>query len=512
VSDVLFAGGRVKTPDGRYADWVLVRGDAIAGVGTDADRPTAERVVRLDGATLLPGFCDAHVHLPATGLYELGMNFRGEHSADAILARFADRAHSEDAVLFGGNFEDPLDRPLTGADFDAAVGGRKAMLVRADMHSCVVSAALLRELDLEGIPGADRGPEGRLTGYLREQAAARAWTWFDAHLPEPGQREAIGAAARVAYAHGVTTAHEMYVAEWRGWRSLDVLKHAASQLALDIVVYVATTDVERVASMGWGRIGGDFFLDGSFGSHTAWLTEPYDSQPPQGAADTGTSYRSDAEVLDFFSAAQRRGLQTGVHAIGDAAIEQAVSCWERVARDEGIEAVRRLGHRIEHFECASDDHIQRCCALGLRASVQPAFDAFWGGADGMYARRIGWERAAEMNRFGSMRKIGLAVGAGSDSTVTPLDPWLQMRALRSHHVERESLSGEEAFVLHTLGSCSLADEEHMKGSIEPGKRADFALAARDPATTPADELTAVDVLGTWVAGRRVWPPEAAEAA
>ena len=198
-----------------------------------------------------------------------------------------------------------------------------------------------------------------------------------------------------------------------------------------------------------------------------------------------------------------RDFKSGVHAIGDAAIEQAIRCWETVAGRVGGDAVRKLGHRIEHFECASLAHMQRAAALGLRASVQPAFDAFWGG-DGLYKERIG-ARSIEMNRFRSMMDAGLVVGAGSDSTVTPLDPFLQMAALRSHHREDERMDATTALRAHTTGSLELAGDEKERGTIEAGKNADLVLIDRDPFEVDPDELVKSEVLGTWIGGKQVWP-------
>jgi hypothetical protein len=434
------------------------------------------------------------------------MDFRGEHSAAAILKAFAKGSSAPDAVLFGGNFEDPLDEPITRADLDRSVGSRQALLARADMHSCVVSSALLEELDLQGVPGVDRGQDGRPTGYLREQAASAAWSHFDASLSPAAQKKAVLAAVSLAYSKGVTSVHEMFVVEWRGWHSLEAFFATVDEVALEVVVYPGTSDVQRVASMGLDRIGGDFFLDGSFGSHTAWMAEPYDDEPPSGSSPTGISYRSDDELLELFSTAQERGMQVGVHAIGDAAIEQAISAWEKVAADVGNDGVAALGHRIEHFECSTDDHLRRTAALGLGASVQPAFDLYWGGSDGLYARRIGARRARGMNRFNSMLNAGVRVGAGSDSTVTPLDPFLQMAALRRHHVASESVDAATALAAHTVWARGLAH-------VEPARpwSGGVALLDRDPLEVDVDELMKTEVLGTWVGGTRVWPEAEAEA-
>ena len=514
MTKTLFHNGTIRTNvEDSTAGWVLVDDGLVSEVARRdhaSALPEADRVVDLDGGALVPGFCDAHVHLPATGLYAGGMDFRGVHSADHILESFAKHAASGGAVMFGGNFEDPLDRPLDRRDLDRVVGERPAMLARADMHSCIVSSALIDQLDLTGIEGVDVD-DGEPTGYLREQAACGAWNWFDASLPRNEQIAAIRAAVRHAYSKGVTSVHEMFVVEWRGWPSYDVFTDAIDGVALNVVTYLGTDEIDKVKSFGHDRIGGDYFLDGSFGSHTAWMKEPFVLPPPEGSPPAGIKYRDDDELYDFFLAAQREGLQVGVHAIGDAAIEQAITTWERVAQAVGETNVIELSHRIEHFECAGDDHIRRAKRLSLRASVQPAFDAFWGGENGLYTDRIGADRARQMNRFGSMCEQGLSLAAGSDSTVTPLDPFLQMKALRAHHLEGESISGELALALHTIGGHAAARQDNERGAIEAGAFADVAWLDRDPVTTAPDELQKTEVLGTWAGGRRVWPPQEVEA-
>jgi predicted amidohydrolase YtcJ len=510
MTTTLFTGGPIRTLAGESTeDWILIENDRIVSTGKTMDEPTAHRRVDLGGATLAPAFCDGHVHLPATGLYAAGMDFRGETSALRITEAFRSAVKDGEGVLFGGNFEDPLDQPLLARDLDAAVGERPALLARADMHSCIASTSLLNALDLADIEGVDRDPSGAPTGYLREQAASVAWKWFENNLPPETQKAAIRSAVRLAYAKGIARVHEMFVVEWRGWDSLEIFLDAIDPVALEVTPYLGTTDVARVKELGLPRIGGDWFLDGSFGSHTAWLTEPYAGTPPSGSSPYGIAYRTDEEVYEFFSEAQRAGLQVGVHAIGDAAILQAIETWEAVALDVGIDEVRRLGHRIEHFECAGDDHIRRAAHLGLRASVQPAFDHYWGGRDGLYSKRMGPIRALAMNRFKSMLQAGLVVGAGSDSTVTPLDPFLQVASLRTHHIAGQQFGPLKALRAHTVGSNMLTGTTD-RGTIAPGNKADLIMLDRDPLTIDPEELLKTEVLGTWIAGKRVWPERDAE--
>ncbi len=526
MTTTLFVNGTIRTNiHGEKPHWLLIEDGRVAGVHPSSDFasddrhsvanwqrddvPPADRVIDLQGGTLAPAFCDAHVHLPATGLYESGMDLRGERSRRAILERFAARA-SDEGLLFGGNFEDPDDGPILASHLDDASGNRAALLTRADMHSCVVSSPLLRTLGLGQSEGVDLDEDGRPTGYLREKAAAEAFRWFEAQLPRSQQIDAIRAAVRKAYSKGVSSVHEMFVVEWRGWDSYDLFLEAVEPVALDVVVYLGTDEVDEVVRRGHDRIGGDFFLDGSFGSHTAWMNAPFATPPPPGSPPTGISYRSDDDLFDFFRHAQERSLQVGVHAIGDAAIDQAIRTWQRVANEVGDDRVRSLGHRIEHFECASDEHIVAAATLGLRASVQPAFDLFWGGEGGLYSERIGPDRARRMNRFKTMIEAGVPVGAGSDSTVTPLDPFLQMEALRSHHVPEQRLDGEAAFGLHTIGSNLMSARAARQGDLSADSVADLMWLDRDPVTTAAGDLCDIEVLGTWVAGVRVWPDSEAE--
>lgn len=500
----LLRNGRVRVGWSQVDEWLLIDGPIVAATGS-GEPPAADHVVDLDGGTLLPAFCDPHVHLPATGLYASGLDLRGEKSAAAILAAFAERRAQPGAILFGGNFEDPLDAPLDRHDLDRAVGERAALLARADMHSCIVSTALLDALDLAGLEGVDRDDAGAPTGYLREKAAAEAWRAFEAGLDRGQLTAAVRDALELAASRGVAYAHEMFVVEWRGWDSLEWFLGAIADSGVEVTTYVADMDVKRVRDLGFSQVGGDLFLDGSFGSHTAWMSDPYDPAPPMGVPATGISYRDDDDLFDFFLDAQRLDMQVGVHAIGDAAIEQAISTWERVAGMVGVDKVRSLGHRIEHFECASDDHIARCLRLKLMASVQPAFDLYWGGSDGLYARRIGWERAKQMNRFATMYEAGLLMGAGSDSTVTPLDPMLQMRALRSHHVAEESLDPHIALDMVTIGGHTLARRDSDHGMLSPQSAADIAWLTGDPLTTAPERLEDIETLGTWRLGRRIWP-------
>ncbi|HVF53301.1 MAG TPA: amidohydrolase family protein [Actinomycetota bacterium] len=508
MADPLLLHGARSLVGAPERSWILIEEGRIAGMGRPGHEPRAARPVDVDGAVLGPAYCDAHVHLGATGLLAAGVDLTAVATVDEVLARLAAVPPGR-AELFGHGFDDPLDRPLSARDIDGVVGDRAVLLAQADLHTCVVSSKILHALDLADLEGVERSEEVP-TGRLSERAAGAAFRWFDAHLSPATQVEALEAAAQLAYGRGIAEVHEMFVPEWRDEGGLDLSLSTVEPLALRVVSYVALDDVRPVAERGLVQVGGDWFLDGSFGSHTAWLMEPY-SDLPSDEASRGMEYRTDDEVMHLFSAAQSGGLQVAVHAIGDAAIDQALRIWERIAARDGIAKIRALRHRIEHFEVANDLAFRRAARLGLGLCVQPAFDLMWGGPEGLYSKRIGWDRARVMNRFASMVKAGLNVGVGSDSIVTPMDPNLQMASLRDHHVPEERLDAETAHRLHTSGAFGLAPgADRLAGTLTLGAPGHLVALDRDPLTASTVELRATEVLGTWIGGMRVWPPHLRE--
>jgi predicted amidohydrolase YtcJ len=273
-----------------------------------------------------------------------------------------------------------------------------------------------------------------------------------------------------------------------------------SQLPVDVIPYVATTEIPFVMDYGLPRIGGDLSLDGSIGARTAHLADPYAD-----GEGSGVAYHGDEDLTEFFHNAHLAGLQVAVHAIGDAAIEQALSSWERVygsldSRNRRHFRARR--HRIEHFEMPTPGQVERGANLGLAISVQPGFDAAWGHPGAMYEQRLGSGRASGMNPFRTLLARGMAVGGGSDSPVTPLDPMAGILAAEGHHEAFERLGRDEAIRLFTRGGSLIANLEDKKGSLEPGMQADFAAYDDDPFET--DRLEGLRPVLTVSMGREVF--------
>ena len=484
-------------------EWILVDGRHVERVGT-GEPPGSDRAVDLPGTTIVPGFVDAHVHLTGTGTHHRHPELSEVPDAAGLLERLTGIAAAGEGPLLVHGWDETRwsDPTLPTIDQLDRVTDRPLAAARADGHITIVNRIALDAAGLlrDEADGVDRDVDGRPTGRVTREANIRLRVWFESHLDDREIEQLQLEAASLAVARGVTSVHEMSLPELRGTRDLQILLGHRRRLPVDVVPYVATTDVATVIDLGLGTIGGDLWVDGSVGARTAWLAEPYED-----GSGSGAGYRQDDELAAFFHEAHVAGLQVAVHAIGDAAIDQVISVWERVYTALDSRARRHFRarrHRIEHFELVDGSLIERAAALGLAASVQPSFDAEWGGPGGLYERGLGLERAPRMNPFRSLLNRGLELGAGSDTPVTTIDPLRGVAAFEHHHNPAERLTREQAIRAFTIGSARLAHQEGKKGSLEPGSHADFAAYDTDPFT--AQTLDGIAPVLTVSLGREVF--------
>ncbi|MEU3828662.1 amidohydrolase [Streptomyces sp. NPDC029080] len=474
---VLLRRGEVHSPADPFATAMVVERGQVAWVGSegaaDAFADGVDEVVDLEGALVTPAFTDAHVHTTATGLALTGLDLSGAPSLEAALARIREfaTARPDDRVLLGHGWDAarwPGGRPPTRAELDAATGGRPLYLSRIDVHSAVVTTALL---DL--IPGGVTREDAPLTRddhHVVREAALAAIT--------PAQRaEAQRTALTHAASLGIGTLHECggpQISSEDDFTAL--LRLAARTPGPRVVGYWAEqgdAGVAKARELGAAGAAGDLFADGALGSHTACLHEPYAD-----AGHAGTAYLDADAVAAHVLACTEAGLQAGFHAIGDAAVAAVVEGVRTAADKAGLARIRAARHRVEHAEMLTPETVAGFAELGLIASVQPAFDALWGGADGMYARRLGTGRARTLNPFAALLRAGVPLAFGSDSPVTPLDPWGTVRAAAFHRTPEHRISVRAAFTAHTRGGWRAVGRDDA-GVLVPGAPADYAVWRTD---------------------------------
>ncbi len=492
MTTTLYRRGRVRSPADPFATALLVDGGTVAWVGQEAaaDALTADVTVDLEDAWVAPAFVDAHVHATSTGLALTGLDLTDATSLAHALRLLEDHCRrTRGAVVLGTGWDDsrwPEGRPPTAAELDRASYGGVVYLSRTDVHSAVVSSALLA-----ACPEA-RGLLGFAGDGLVKQDAHHVVRRTAQESLSPAQlRGAQRAMLDRAASLGIACIHECggpYISSEDDFTGLLAIEHGVERIGY----WGELGAIDKVRDLGAVGAAGDLFVDGSLGSRTACVTGPYLSSGANpgtnsagtsagtnagdgtGADNRGHAYLDADQVAEHVVACTRAGIQAGFHAIGDAALQAVADGLREAAGVVGIEALRAARPRVEHAEMVTAEQIAVFAAHGVVASVQSVFDARWGGADGAYAERLGVERALAMNPFAALAAAGVALALGSDSPVTPLDPWGTVRAAVRHRTPGSGITARAAFAAHTRGGWRAArrDEE---GELVPGAPATFAV-------------------------------------
>jgi len=496
VTDIptkLLVNGRVHSPSHPDATGLAVRGAVVAWLGSDdvgrSQFPDAD-VEDLDGGFVAPAFVDSHIHLSATGLTISGLDLRSASSRGHCVQMIADYAaiHPGQPVWGHGWDESawPENAPPSTADLDAVLGDRPAYLTRIDVHSALASSGLRSRVhQLAATAGYSAAEPLVEDAHHLARAVARDL------LTAKQLAEARAAALQAAAAAGIVAVHECAGPEIGGlddWLQLSALDHG-----VEVIGYwgqpVTTPAQARtlVAQTGARGLAGDLFIDGALGSRTAWLHEPYADSPNC----TGTCRLEPDAVEAHLRACTEAEVTAGFHVIGDAAVSAAVAAFERVVADLGVAAVARCGHRLEHLEMVTADQAAKLGAWGVIASVQPNFDALWGGRDGMYARRLGADRGSELNPLALLASQGVPLALGSDAPVTGIDPWASVRAAVNHRTPGSAISARAAFAAATRGGWRAGGVRDGRiGILVPGAPASYAVwdAGTLDVTAPQDAV------------------------
>lgn len=457
---------------------MAVRGDVIAWLGSDEvghrQFPDAE-VQDLNGGFVAPGFVDSHIHLSATGLAISGLDLRTAGSRAQFLRMLTDHVSAHPGrPVWGHGWDEsrwPENQPPSADDLDAVLGDRPAYLARVDVHSALASSALRRLVP--GLPNASGfHPQRPLTGAAHHLARAVARDLLTAEQLS----EARAAALQALAAAGVVAVHECAGPQIGGlddWLHLSALDHGVEVIGYwGEAVTTAAQARELIAETGARGLAGDLFVDGALGSRTAWLREPYADAP----GCTGTCHLEPDAIEAHVRACSEADVTAGFHVIGDAAVSAVVDAFERVVGDLGVAAVARCGHRLEHVEMINAEQAAKLGSWGVIASVQPNFDASWGGDDGMYAQRLGPDRGCRLNPLALLASQGVPLAFGSDAPVTGFEPWGSVRAAVRHRTPGSGISARAAFAAATRGGWRASGvRDGLAGTLVPGAPASYAV-------------------------------------
>jgi predicted amidohydrolase YtcJ len=520
---------------------MLVRDGRIAAVGpAGAVRAAASpgaRVVRLDGATVVPGLIDAHCHVADVGYLAAGADCSQPSAPDipAVQARLreaAGRTPRGSWVTGSGYVEYKLreGRHPTRADLDQAVPDRPAVLYHTSLHACVLNTAALAEAGL-----ADRQPDppdgafgrdsdGRLDGVVYEgpmfELFVRNLRADLARMDAAARARLVQQASRRLAAFGLTAACDADMRQ----DSLPAFAEAdaAGLLGMRIYGLVVHDQVDWLLAAGLrgrrsDRLAAEavkIWADGGMSSRTAAIHGSY-PVPPYGS---GILYFERDELTEMVRDFDARGFQVAIHAQGDRGIETVLDAYAATlaAGADGTggtsgtsgtggagRADNPLRHRIEHGGALYPPLAARAAALGIVVVSQPGFLSTLG--DG-FAEAFG-DRTDQLYGFGSWQRAGITVAGSSDAPVITADPRLGIRdaILRRTGDGRvlgpaERLTARDALALYTTRAAFAARREDEIGSLEPGKLADFAVLDANPLDVDPEQIPGIGVLATVVGG------------
>jgi predicted amidohydrolase YtcJ len=522
----------------KRAQAMAVGGERIQAVGDDADilklKGPETRVIDLGGHFVMPGFNDAHLHLAEAGFERLTVDLTGVKSLDEFRERIRERAEAAapGEWIVGGGWDQtrwPVKELPTRWDIDEVITDHPVFVQRVDGH---IALANTRALQLASITIAskdpaggqiDRDSTGQPNGILRETARDAVF----AVIPPPThdqRRQAIEASLREVTQSGITSVQDNSDAEapasWDDFRILEEIERDGKLTArvsewLPFNAPLDTLQAHRAAHaqsdnmLHTGMLKA--FMDGSLGSRTAALLEPYADDPK----NSGLPRYDQAKLMEMAKERAEAGFQLGFHAIGDKGVQMALDTFaaaEQDAREKKVKAANggddfRL--RIEHAQVTTLLPIAKFKELKVVASMQPEHvlsDMNWA------LERLGPKRAAKSYAWAEFQKRGVKLAFGSDYPYDQLSPFRGLYAAvtrtsedgKREYFPEQKLTMEQAIAAYTTGSAFAEFAEKEKGTLAPGMLADFIVLDRDVTAVPPVKVLETRVLRTVVGGKTVY--------
>jgi hypothetical protein len=473
--------------DGR----ILFSGDQLP------DQFAACESVDLQNQCVVPAFGDTHVHFSSFAYFNAGLDCRAVADFDELtdlIRGYIARGKKEKVILaFGSSAHTVKERKLPDRTDLDRITDHPLMIVKYDGHAAVGNSALIRKMPAAILADPDFDKD---TGWFYLNAFYMAVNNITSSVSLPALFRNLIAGSDYLAHKGIALVH---TAEGVGFPldlDVDFMRFANRGLPQTFQVFFQTMAVQKARRRKLPRIGGCFAnaLDGCFGSEDAALKDPYTNNPES----RGTLFYTQKEVNDFVMKANRAGLQIAMHAIGDAAIDQALAAYDAALKDFPLSDHR---HILIHADLMDEAAIAKAAKLDLCIALQTPF-LYWPQEPVEYLRRILGSRVDHLIPLKSMLDAGITLAGGSDGPCTLPDPIAGIFAACNHPNASESIPVLDALRMHTSACAKLSFDENIRGTLTDGKRADFVVLDKNPLQTPADKLNTLKVEALYLRGEK----------
>lgn len=447
---------------------------------------------------LVPSFADTHMHFASFATFNAGLNVMDAKNNAEIqkrLREFLKTDNAKIAIAFGASPYSVSDgRLISREELDEASGDRPVFFVKYDGHACVVNTALLN-LVKEKVKDLRGYHED--TGEMNQDAFFAVSDYITAAIPIPALIKNMQSAMDYLATKGIGMVHTVSGVGFAGDLDVDMERFVArgAESGFQIRVFMQSMTPEKAIKRKLPRIGGCFecALDGCYGSMDAAMKEPY-----EGTQNTGVLYYTDEQVTEFCKKANRAGLQIEMHAIGDAAFDQATRALKAALDDFPREDHR---HGIIHDCLPTEEGIRICKDYHIQMPIQTSFINWPQEPDAYLEKILGTDRNRRLNPVGDFVRNGIVISAGSDAPCTDPDPMLWIHNAVNHPAQGQSISVYEALRMCTYNGYYATFDEKERGSLEVGKIADMVILDANPYEVEQSKLKDIQIEQLYLGGK-----------
>ena len=488
--------------EGKYAKYLITDNEKIIYVGNEIlEKYQGSEIIDLSNKTIVPGFFDTHTHFSSYGYFIDSLSiFTKAKSIKEILnnlKEYINKNNKKFYILFGiSPFSVKENRLPTKQELDEVSNKKPIFIVQYDGHAALGNSVLIKKAKInKNELGFDYEK-----GHYFQDSFYKVVKKVTNKAPITDAIKGIKNGAKYAAKQGITSIVALQGEGFPLDMDLRLVKFYSKRLKIQIIPFFQTKSIKKIKKSKLKTWGGCFecALDGSFGSLDAAMKEPYNIETDI-EANKGKIFYDSKEIIPMLNYANKNDLQVAIHAIGDKAIEEVVDVFT-----QNIDKENKNAHRIEHALILSKEEIKRIADYNIHIATQPSFLGDPLEPVHLLENVLGKERFKRFMPLRDMFDAGIVVSGGSDAPVTMPNPIFGMYLAANHPVKEQSITAYEALKMFTINGAYGVFEDHIKGSLEVGKLADFCILNENPLSIEREKILTIKVKSTYKNGKCIY--------